>query len=94
MLNVLLGVRSVEQGQREAMKSFNATKWQTFIQLEMRSLQPYLFAGMEVAIVLASELVGEDPAAGDDEEQGGRGSPDRNRNVSIKQKPLTITTVN
>jgi NitT/TauT family transport system permease protein len=61
MLNVLLGVRSVEQGQREVMKSLNATKGQTFLQLEMRSLQPYLFAGMEVAIVLATigAIVGE-----------------------------------
>lgn len=61
MLNALLGVRSVEQGQREAMKSFNATRVQTFFQLEMRSLQPYLFAGMEVAIVLATigAIVGE-----------------------------------
>jgi NitT/TauT family transport system permease protein len=61
MLNVLLGVRSVEQGQREVMKSLNATRGQTFLQLEMRSLQPYLFAGMEVAIVLATigAIVGE-----------------------------------
>jgi len=61
MLNVLLGVRSVEQGQREVMSSLNATRGQTFTQLELRSLQPYLFAGMEVAIVLATigAIVGE-----------------------------------
>lgn len=61
MLNVLLGVRSVEQGQREVMQSLNATRLQTFGQLEMRSLMPYLFAGMEVGIVLATTgaIVGE-----------------------------------
>lgn len=61
MLNVLLGVRSVEQGQREVMQSLNASRWQTFTQLEARSLQPYLFAGMEVAIVLSTigAIVGE-----------------------------------
>ncbi|NDL56474.1 ABC transporter permease subunit [Phytoactinopolyspora mesophila] len=61
MLNVLLGVRSVEQGQREVMRSLNATRRQTFTQLEMRSLMPYLFAGMEVGIVLATTgaIVGE-----------------------------------
>ncbi|MDY0829966.1 ABC transporter permease [Microbacterium sp. BG28] len=61
MLNVLLGVRSVERGQREVMRSLNASRAQTFTQLEMRSLQPYLFAGMEVAIVLATigAIVGE-----------------------------------
>lgn len=61
MLNVLLGVRSVEQGQREVMQSLNASRWQTFLQPEARSLQPYLFAGMEVAIVLSTigAIVGE-----------------------------------
>ncbi|WP_417561596.1 ABC transporter permease [Microbacterium sp.] len=61
MLNALLGVRSVELGQRELMQSLNATRLQTFGQLELRSVLPYLFAGMEVAIVLATTgaIVGE-----------------------------------
>ncbi|GAA4415969.1 ABC transporter permease [Georgenia halophila] len=61
MLNVLLGVRSVEQGQREVMRSLNASRKQMFSQLELRSLLPYLFAGMEVGIVLATigAIVGE-----------------------------------
>ena len=61
MLNMLLGVRSVEQGQREVMKSLNAKRSQTLLQLEMRSVQPYLFAGLEVGIVLATTgaIVGE-----------------------------------
>jgi NitT/TauT family transport system permease protein len=61
MLNMLLGVRSVEQGHREVMRSLNASRPQTLLQLEMRSVQPYLFAGMEVGIVLATTgaIVGE-----------------------------------
>jgi NitT/TauT family transport system permease protein len=61
MLNMLLGVRSVEQGHREVMSSLNASRTQTLLQLEMRSVQPYLFAGMEVGIVLATTgaIVGE-----------------------------------
>ncbi|GGA60951.1 ABC transporter permease [Pseudoclavibacter endophyticus] len=61
MLNVLLGVRSVEQGHREVLQSLNASRWQRFTQLDMRSLQPHLFAGMEVGIVLATigAIVGE-----------------------------------
>ncbi|UUT34598.1 ABC transporter permease subunit [Microbacterium elymi] len=35
MLNVLLGVRSVEQGQKEVMTSLNASRSQTFTQLEL-----------------------------------------------------------
>ncbi|MEV5411354.1 ABC transporter permease [Thermopolyspora sp. NPDC052614] len=61
MLNVQLGVRSVESGQREVMRSLNATRWQTFRHLELKSTMPYVFAGMEVGIVLAiiGAIVGE-----------------------------------
>ena len=61
MLNVQLGVRSVDPGQREVMRSLNATRWQTFRHLEMKSTLPYVFAGMEVGIVFAviGAIVGE-----------------------------------
>jgi NitT/TauT family transport system permease protein len=61
MLNVQLGVRSVEAGQREVMRSLNASRWQTFKHLELKSTMPYVFAGMEVGIVFAiiGTIVGE-----------------------------------
>jgi NitT/TauT family transport system permease protein len=61
MLNVQLGVRSVDAGQREVMRSLNASKWQTFRHLELKSTMPYVFAGMEVGIVFAiiGTIVGE-----------------------------------
>jgi NitT/TauT family transport system permease protein len=61
MLNVQLGVRSVEAGQREVMRSLNAGRWQTFVHLELKSTMPYVFAGMEVGIVFAiiGTIVGE-----------------------------------
>ena len=61
MLNVQLGVRSVESGQREVMRSLNASRWQTFKHLELNSTMPYVFAGMEVGIVFAiiGTIVGE-----------------------------------
>lgn len=61
MLNVLLGVRSVEPGHREVMRSLNANRWQTFSSLDFHSTLPYVFAGMEVGIVLAliGAIVGE-----------------------------------
>ncbi|SDL95263.1 NitT/TauT family transport system permease protein [Nonomuraea maritima] len=61
MLNVQLGVRSVEAGQREVMRSLNASRWQTFRHLELKSTMPYVFAGMEVGIVFAiiGTIVGE-----------------------------------
>jgi NitT/TauT family transport system permease protein len=61
MLNVQLGVRSVEAGQRDVMRSLNATRWETFKHLELKSTMPYVFAGMEVGIVFAiiGTIVGE-----------------------------------
>lgn len=61
MLNVLLGVKSVDPGHRDVMSSLNATKTQRFSQLEVRSVMPYLLAGMETGIVLAviGAIVGE-----------------------------------
>jgi NitT/TauT family transport system permease protein len=61
MLNVLLGVRSVEPGQRDVMRSLNAGKWATFWRLEYHSTLPYAFAGMEIGIVFAiiGAVVGE-----------------------------------
>ncbi|WFP17126.1 ABC transporter permease [Citricoccus muralis] len=61
MLNVLLGVRSVDRGHRDVMQSINASRWQTFKHLEVKSMMPHVFAGMETAIVLAviGTIVGE-----------------------------------
>ncbi|KQV06323.1 ABC transporter permease [Leifsonia sp. Root112D2] len=61
MLNVQLGVRSVDPGQRDVMRSLNATRWQTFRHLELKSTLPYVFAGMEVGIVFSviGAIVGE-----------------------------------
>ena len=61
MLNVLLGVRSVDPGHRDVMRSLNAGRWATFWSLEFHSTLPYVFAGMEVGIVFAviGAIVGE-----------------------------------
>lgn len=61
MLNVLLGVRSVQPGHREVMRSLDASRWQTFQSLDFHSTLPYVFAGMEVGIVFAliGAIVGE-----------------------------------
>lgn len=61
MLNVMLGVRSVDPGHREVMRSLDAGRWQTFRHLDFPSILPYVFAGMEVGIVFAliGAIVGE-----------------------------------
>jgi NitT/TauT family transport system permease protein len=61
LLNVILGVRSVDTGHRDVMRSINASRWQTFRRLEYPSTLPYILAGMEVGIVFAvvGAVVGE-----------------------------------
>jgi NitT/TauT family transport system permease protein len=61
MLNVMLGVRSIEPGHRDVMRSLDAGRWQTFQSLDFHSTLPYVFAGMEVGIVFAliGAIVGE-----------------------------------
>ncbi|MHC1560030.1 ABC transporter permease [Actinomycetospora sp. C-140] len=61
LLNVLLGVRSVDPGHRDVMRGLGASRWSTFRNLELPSTLPYVFAGMEVAIVFSviGAIVGE-----------------------------------
>ena len=61
MLNVMLGVRSVDRGHRDVMRGLGASRWATFKSLELPSTLPYIFAGAEVGIVFAviGAIVGE-----------------------------------
>jgi NitT/TauT family transport system permease protein len=61
MLNVLLGVRSIDPAHLDVMRSLHAGRWATFWSLELHSMLPYLFAGMEVGVVFAviGAIVGE-----------------------------------
>ncbi|MQA32860.1 ABC transporter permease [Modestobacter roseus] len=61
MLNVMLGVRSVDRGHRDVMRGLGASRWATFKSLELPSTLPYVFAGAEVGIVFAviGAIVGE-----------------------------------
>jgi NitT/TauT family transport system permease protein len=61
MLNVMLGVRSVDRGHRDVMRGLGASRWATFTNLELKSTLPYIFAGAEVGIVFAviGAIVGE-----------------------------------
>lgn len=53
MLNVILGVRSVDPGHKDVMRSLNAGRWATFRHLDYHSTLPYVLAGMEIGIVFA-----------------------------------------
>jgi NitT/TauT family transport system permease protein len=61
MTNTILGIKSVDRGHRDVMTSLNATRWQTFRDMELPNALPYMLTGMEVGIVLAiiGAIVGE-----------------------------------
>lgn len=61
LTNTLLGVKSVDHGHRDVMRSLNASRMQMFWRLDLPSALPYVLAGMEIGIVLAiiGAVVGE-----------------------------------
>ncbi|GHC67471.1 ABC transporter permease [Limoniibacter endophyticus] len=61
MTNTILGIKSVEHGHRDVMLALNATRWQTFRDVELPNALPFILTGMEVGIVLATigAIVGE-----------------------------------
>jgi NitT/TauT family transport system permease protein len=61
LLNTVLGVKSVDRGQREVLASLNASRWQSVTQLEFPSALPYILTGMEIGVVLSiiGAVVGE-----------------------------------
>lgn len=68
LINVLLGLRSIDLNKRRLMQSLGGTPWQIFRLLELPSCMPYIFAGLKVSINLAlvGAVVGEfvDPQEG------------------------------
>lgn len=61
LTNTVLGIKSVDFGHQDVMTVHNATRWQSFVSLELPSSLPAVMAGMEVGIVLSiiGAVVGE-----------------------------------
>ena len=70
LVNTIVGIRSVEPDHRALMRSVQATRWQTFVKLEVPAALPVLFGGLKVAVTLAvigavvGEFVGADRGLG------------------------------
>ena len=60
-ISMVKGLRSPQVIQLDLMRTYNASKWQTFWQLRLPSAMPYLFASLKVAIAisLVGAIVGE-----------------------------------
>lgn len=61
LVAVIAGFHSTDKDQLDMMKAFGATKWQTLVRLRVPSALVLIFAGLEIAAVLAviGAIVGE-----------------------------------
>lgn len=61
LANTIVGLRAVPQEQIELMVAFTASRWQVFRKARVPQALPYIFVGLDVAIVLSviGAIVGE-----------------------------------
>ncbi len=53
MVNTIVGLRSAEEDKINLMKSLAATRGQIFWMLQLPNAMPYIFAGLEIAMIFA-----------------------------------------
>ncbi len=61
LVNVIVGLKTVDQGKLDLMGSLDATRWQTFRLVKFPNALPFVFAGLDIAIVFSvlGAIVGE-----------------------------------
>jgi NitT/TauT family transport system permease protein len=61
LVNTIMGLKSCDQGKIDLMTSLGAGRWETFRAVRFPNALPFIFAGLNVAIVLAilGAIVGE-----------------------------------
>ncbi|MFS0894963.1 ABC transporter permease [Microbacterium sp. 179-I 3D3 NHS] len=61
LINVIEGLRSVDQDKLEMMRSLGASKYQIFLKLRLPNAAPFIFAGLDLGIIFAviGAVVGE-----------------------------------
>lgn len=61
LMNTVIGIRGVPPSLRDLMRSMQATRWQTFIKLEIPAAMPLLIGGLKISATLAviGAVVGE-----------------------------------
>jgi NitT/TauT family transport system permease protein len=53
MVNTIAGLRSADEDRVNLMRSLSASRWQIFRMLQLPNAMPYVFAGLEVAMIFA-----------------------------------------
>lgn len=66
LVNTMVGLRSAQSDQLDLMRSLSASRWQMFWKLQFPNALPFIFAGLELAVVfsLLGALLGEFVGAG------------------------------
>ncbi len=70
MVNTIVGLRSAEEDRINLMRSLAASRWQIFFMLQLPNALPYIFAGLEIAMIFAligaivAEFVGAEKGLG------------------------------
>ena len=70
LINTIIGIRSVDAGLKTLMRSLHASRWQTFIKLEVPASLPVLLGGLKIGVTLSvigavvGEFVGADRGLG------------------------------
>lgn len=61
LVNVIVGLKTVDQSKLELMRSLKATRWQTFRLVTFPNALPFVFAGLDIAVVFSvlGAIVGE-----------------------------------
>lgn len=61
VVNCIAGMNAAPRQQIDMLRSFTATRWQIFRMVKLQTALPYIFAGLDVAVVLAviGAIVGE-----------------------------------
>jgi NitT/TauT family transport system permease protein len=61
MVNTIVGLRSADEDRINLMRSLAASRWQIFWMLQLPNAMPYIFAGLEIAMIFAliGAIVGE-----------------------------------
>lgn len=61
LVNTIVGLKSCDQGKLDLMRSLRATRWEVFRMVKLPNALPFIFAGLNVAIVFSilGAIVGE-----------------------------------
>jgi NitT/TauT family transport system permease protein len=61
LVNVIVGLKTIDQSKLDLMRSLDASRWQTFRLVRFPNALPFVFAGQDIAIVFSvlGAIVGE-----------------------------------